>query len=102
MGLSCFLTAGLSPTALFFPITNLMHFLLKSCEYWRSHRIRGTHSSEMEYKVLRWDLRSITIAMMTEDRIKGMGSGMSFGFVSWDSAFTGASAGRSTSICSGH
>jgi len=75
--------------ALFFPTTNLLHLLV--WEFSILDKILqegGTYSSEREYSVFRWALRSITMAMMTEVRIKGiLVSSSVWGLLIWSALF---------------
>jgi hypothetical protein len=73
IGFSCRLVAGLSPMALFFPTTNLLHLLQRDVKHDIYYMIKNlTYSSDKEYRALRWALRSMTILIITDVRKRGI------------------------------
>ena len=85
MVLSLRFAAVLSPIALFFPTTNLLHLLQTKLEM-HCKTANHTYSSEREYTIFKWVLSSITRAIITDVRIN---AGISYWLPSVSNEFFG-------------
>lgn len=70
MGTSFRRVAGLSPTLLFLPTTNLEHFLVKNIGIWIQSNKKQTYSSDNPYIVFRYAFISINSPITTDVRTR--------------------------------